>query len=130
MTGAYMTEKAERIKKLKELESTMLIDLDNTVHGRASRFASVYTALIDGISPALAATIILVPFFTTGMSGFGFQEAFFASLGITAIVLFALGAYLAHISEENIALNGAKMIIVGLVTAIVIIVFDSAAITH
>jgi len=53
MTGAYMTESAERTKKLKELESTMLVDLGNTIHGRASRFASVYTALVDGISPSL-----------------------------------------------------------------------------
>ncbi|MBE0512945.1 hypothetical protein IBX38_07835 [Candidatus Bathyarchaeota archaeon] len=39
--GAYMTEEAERAKKLNSLEKSMLTELKNSVVGKASRFASL-----------------------------------------------------------------------------------------
>jgi predicted membrane protein (TIGR00267 family) len=35
MSGAYMAEKAERTKKIKDLEKTMLRELDNCVHKKS-----------------------------------------------------------------------------------------------
>lgn len=60
--GAYITEKAERKRRLKTLERSMLTDLNESIHGEAYDFVSVYAALIDGLSPALTAVISLIPF--------------------------------------------------------------------
>jgi len=116
-SGAYLTERAERIRELKRLEAAMLVDLGDTLHGEASRFASFVTALVFGLSPAVAAFIILAPYL---LAGFGFLEeayAFVYSLTITAVVLFGLGAYLASVSDENLTVYGIKMLFVGVVTA-------------
>ena len=126
ISGAYMTEKAERIKKLKTLERSMLIDLDQTIHGRASKFASVYTALIDGLSPALASVIILSPFLAVKLIGISIESAFQASVLITASVLFLLGTYLAKISDENMMKYGVQMRMVGVITGVTIIMFEYA----
>jgi predicted membrane protein (TIGR00267 family) len=118
--GAYMTEKAERIRKLKELEDAMLLDLDDTVYGKASRFASVFTALVDGLSPALAALLILSPFLLIKYGLVDYVSAYFMSTAVAGVTLFALGGYLAKISDESMLKYGLHMVVVGLVTAVVI----------
>jgi predicted membrane protein (TIGR00267 family) len=117
MSGAYMTEKAERTKKLKELEKAMLTDMKNGLHEKSHRFATIFAALVDGISPAIAAMAVISPFF---LSNFGIIEeeiAFFSSIALTLIVLALLGVYLAKISDESLIKYGIQMLLVGTVTA-------------
>ncbi|MFC2153887.1 VIT1/CCC1 transporter family protein [Candidatus Altiarchaeota archaeon] len=116
-SSAYMTEKAERTRKLKGLEKAMLVDLENTIQGEASRFVDFATALINGISPTLASFIILTPFFGAHFRLLSGAQAFWASVSLAFILLFGLGAYLAKISDENILKYGSRMLVVGLVAA-------------
>lgn len=117
MSGAYMTEKAERTKKLKELEKAMLTDMKDRLHGRSHRFASIFAAVVDGVSPALAAMIVVSPFFFVNFHIISAELAFFSCIAITLIVLVLLGIYLAKISDESMIRYGIQMLIVGLVTA-------------
>lgn len=117
MSGAYMTERAERRRELKTLERHMLTDLDETFHGEASHFASVVTALVFGLSPMTAAMLILSPFLLVKLGFFEMSRAFTASIIIAAVELFALGAYLAKISGESRISYGIQMIAVGCLTA-------------
>jgi predicted membrane protein (TIGR00267 family) len=111
--GTYMTERAERTRKLKKLERAMVTNLEETVWDSASSFVSLWTALLDGISPALAAIVAVVPFILSNVGLIGFEVAFIASLVLIAMTLFMLGAYLGKISEENIPINGIRMLLVG-----------------
>ena len=61
--GAYLTETAERQRELSELEKVSLIDQSNTSIGRASRFSVIVVSIVDGLAPALAAMIVLIPLF-------------------------------------------------------------------
>ena len=61
--GAYLTESAERRNEIDELERVTLTDLHDTKIGRASRVAVVMVAAVDGISPFLAAFLVVIPFF-------------------------------------------------------------------
>ncbi|NIS79605.1 MAG: hypothetical protein GTO14_05215, partial [Anaerolineales bacterium] len=61
--GAYLTEAAERQRELLELEQVTLTNLQDTRLGEASRAAVVIVAVVDGLSPFLAALIVLIPFF-------------------------------------------------------------------
>ena len=63
ISGAYMTEKAERTKKLKKLEKAMLANLKDGLHGKSQRFAAFFAAIVDGVSPAFAAMVVISPFF-------------------------------------------------------------------
>ena len=121
MSGAYMTEKAERKKKLKKLEKAMLKDMSNTVHGKSHRFASFFAAIVDGVSPAIAALFVVSPFFLSNFNIISSDIAFYSSIGLTLGLLTILGVYLAKISDESMIRYGFQMLIVGLITAFICI---------
>jgi predicted membrane protein (TIGR00267 family) len=113
--GAYLTESAERKRDLDDLESRTLTDLSETKIGRASRVAVVIVALVDGLAPFLAALVVLLPFFFTGLLA-DIVFSYYASLGMALLVLFAVGAFLGKVSKENLIISGVKMIGAGLVS--------------
>jgi predicted membrane protein (TIGR00267 family) len=59
--GAYLTETTERKRALDELGQKTLVDLTGTRIGRASKMAAIAVAVIDGLSPFLAALMIWSP---------------------------------------------------------------------
>ncbi len=118
ISGAYLAERAERKRDLKKLETAMLKNLDDTHYARATEFASVVVAVVDGISPALSAAILVVPYFFA--AEIGIQAAFYASLLLGLAVLFTLGIFLARISNERPVFSGIQMILVGIVTIIIV----------
>ncbi len=119
VSGAYMTEKAERTKKMKDLEKAMLTDMKNGLHEKSHRFATIFAAIVDGASPTIAAMIVISPFFMVNFGIITAQIAFFASIAITLIVLSLLGMFLARISDESMIKYGILMLFVGLITAFI-----------
>ena len=118
LVGAYVTEEAERTRELESLERSMLKDLDKSVIGRASRLASLWAGLVDGLSPALASVACLAPFFLFPVI-FAIQMSIVTAL----LVLFLLGAFLGKVSSRNMFLHGLKLLGVGLVLTLVLLVF-------
>ena len=118
MSGAYLTEKAERTKKIKELERAMLTDMKDGLHGKSHRFATIFAAIVDGVSPAVAAMVVISPFFVANLGIITHEVAFFSTIGITLTVLSLLGIYLAKISDESMIKYGLQMLLVGIVTAL------------
>lgn len=119
ISGAYMAEKAERLKKLKSLERAMLKNLRGSIHYRSHRFAMMIASLTDGLSPFLAAMVVLSPFFLVELSIIPWDIAFRASIAITLTLLFFMGIYLGKISEENRIVYGLQMLVIGLITAFI-----------
>ena len=117
MSGAYMTEKAERTKRLKDLEKAMLRDMKNGLHEKSHRFATVLAAIVDGVSPAIAAMFVISPFFLSNFGIIAAEIALYSSITLTLIVLALLGIYLAKISDESMIKYGIQMLFVGLITA-------------
>jgi predicted membrane protein (TIGR00267 family) len=122
ISGAYMTEKAERTKKLKELERAMVTDLKNSLHHKSNQFATIFAALVDGLSPALAAMLVVSPFFFTTTALITIELAFIICIVITLITLTVLGIYLAKISDESMIKYGIQMLAVGMLTAVLCVV--------
>ena len=120
--GAYMTEEAERARRLDSLEKSMLIELKNSVVGKAGRFASMWAAIIDGLSPALAAIVCLTPFFLSSRSLFSITLAVQLSIIIALTIMFMLGVFLGKISHRNRLFHGAKMLFVGLIITLIFLV--------
>jgi len=121
--GAFMAERAERKGHLRTLEA-LPTKLD-PIHYEASRFVSVYVALIDGISPTLTAIVSLAPFILTRLGLLTIGNAYIISLVLTLTTLFSLGFYVGRIARENVWLYGAQMLAVGIITAIVIFLLES-----
>lgn len=112
--GSYLTESAERRHEMGELEKHTLVDLRDTKIGRASRLAAVIVSLVDGLSPFMAAVLVLVPFFLAPL----FAEVrwvYYVSFGIALALLFLLGVFLGRISRGNLVLSGLKTVVAGAV---------------
>jgi predicted membrane protein (TIGR00267 family) len=112
--GAYLTETAERRRELAELEKISLIDQSETSIGKASRFAVIVVSIVDGLAPALAAIIVLVPLFLGDLIGNSLLSYALAG-GLALISLFGLGMFLGKVSEESLIGYGFKTLLAGLV---------------
>ncbi|MFN2159735.1 MAG: VIT1/CCC1 transporter family protein [Anaerolineales bacterium] len=113
--GAYLTEAAERKRDLNELSRYTLTDLNQTRIGRASRAAVVVVAVVDGLSPFMAAMIVLTPFFFAPIFP-SIQMVYFVSLGMALVTLFALGLFLGRVSQGNLLVYGLKTIFAGVIS--------------
>jgi predicted membrane protein (TIGR00267 family) len=112
--GAYLTESAERSHAVDELEQLTLTELRDTKIGKASRMAVVLIAAVDGLSPFLAALLVIIPFFLAPLLP-SISYAYYASIGMALLALFALGIYLGRISRRNLILSGVKTAVAGLI---------------
>jgi len=117
MSGAYMTEKAERTKELKELQRAMVTNLENGLHHKSHKFATIFASLVDGLSPTFAAMFVVSPFFIVSYGIITVENAFFATITLTLLLLTLLGVYLAKISDESMIKYGIQMLVVGIVTS-------------
>ena len=113
--GAYLTESAERKRDLDELSKVTLTDMTNTRIGRASRAAIVIVAVVDGLSPLMAALIVLLPFFIAGSTD-DLSWAYYTALGLALVTLFGLGLFLGHISKGRMIVYGLKTVLAGVVS--------------
>jgi len=121
-SGAYLTERAERMRRLKGLKKAMLSDMRSSVHAKAAHAASLWAAFVDGISPALAAAIPMTPYALSLLHVISPEQALLASVALIMTTLFGLGAFLGRISKENALISGLRMIIVGAATAFIVLV--------
>lgn len=95
----------------------MLTDMKNGLHRNSHRFATVFAAVVDGVSPALAAMLVVSPFFVVHFGGITAYTAFLICIAITLTILVLLGIYLAKISDESMIKYSIQMLVVGHVTA-------------
>ena len=117
--GAYMAERAERERHLKEMEEATNDKVD-AIHYEAARFITFYVALIDGLSPALTAIISLIPFFLVLVRLMPIGNAYVISLALSLVTLFLLGIYLGKVAKENGWFYGMAMLLVGALTALIV----------
>ena len=107
--GTFMTERAERIRRIKEIEKAMLTDLGGTEFMERSLLASLFAAFVDGLSPMIAALGPLIPFYLYSFLPFSIDAVFMLAATINISILFGLGAFLGKSSHENIIVCGLIM---------------------
>ncbi len=123
-SGTYLTENAERSSSLDELEDAMLVNLDDTIYGQASRFVSIFAAVIDGSAPFIASIPSVVPFFLALFGLIGVGPAFSASIGASLVTLFMLGVFLGRVSRGNVLYSGVKMVVAGVAVALLALLLN------
>jgi predicted membrane protein (TIGR00267 family) len=112
--GSYMAESAERKHSMQDLEQAMLCDMSDTKQARASRFATIVIAALDGLSPLLSGMLVLLPFLLNRFWG-DILYSYLAGLAMAMLALFGLGAFLATVARENVVRAGVRMIVAGAV---------------
>jgi len=124
--GAYLSEEAERKKKVSDMkkEMAMVDDEDKeeknnphkTLLEKAESFATIVASLVDGGAPVLGSSLPLIPFFFGGtltLSHFIFSYIILIGL------LVYLGIYLGKISGGGRARYAIHLVMAGVVTLIV-----------
>ncbi|MBN2121506.1 VIT1/CCC1 transporter family protein [Candidatus Micrarchaeota archaeon] len=123
--GTYLSERAERMKSRKDLERSMLRNLDSTDISRAESFATVYVSLIDGLSPLIAILLVLLPFFISFTPILDVLSAYYISFGMCFVMFLLLGIFLGKLSKENLAISALKTLAIGLICAVIIYTISS-----
>ncbi len=124
--GAYMAERAERERRLKEMEEATHNNVD-PIQYEAARFVVIYVAFIDGLSPALTAIISLIPFILVTVGWMPIWNAYAISLALSLVTLFLLGIYLGRVARDNGWLYGVAMLTVGAFTALIVFLIQLLA---
>lgn len=111
--GAYLTERAERRRALRELEKELFTSLRGSTIEQASRTAVFLVALVDGLSPVVTSLLVLTPLFASLLGVVLLGTAFAVSTVIALAILFTLGVFLARISGTNLVIQGVLMVLAG-----------------
>lgn len=111
--GAYMSERAERARSLRELEKALFASLQDTVIADASRTAVIFITLVKALSPLSVSLVCLSPLLLSMLGFTKLATAVTASFGIAMVTLFSLGVFLGRISNTNTWINGALSLLAG-----------------
>ena len=123
--GAYLTEKAERERKLRELEEATFQEMKGSIYERSSKLAVLVVSVVDGISPLMACAILVIPFALSHALAIDFASAALASLSIGIALLGALGYFLSRIAGKRPLGYVAFMVLAGVASAIVIVLLGA-----
>ncbi|MCJ7450392.1 MAG: VIT1/CCC1 transporter family protein [Candidatus Nanohaloarchaeota archaeon QJJ-9] len=117
-SGAYITEKAQRLKDFKDLKDKMLDDMENSRHKEDVEAGSIVSAIFNSLSPFVFAFLCIIPYILARAGIITMlNTAYWLSLLISASTLALLGGYLGSIARESVAGYALKMVGVGAITA-------------
>ncbi|MHA2398043.1 MAG: hypothetical protein ACXADU_04045 [Promethearchaeota archaeon] len=127
--GAFLSEEAERKKKVSDMKKEMAIleaqdhlddennnNVGKTLLEKAEKFATIVASLVDGGAPVLGSSLPLIPFFFGGSLTL---VHFIASYLILIGLLVYLGIFLGKISGGGRLRYALHLVTAGIVTLIV-----------
>jgi len=114
MIGVYLSERAERLRELRELEKMVAHDLQGSVYWRAAQVIPLYIALWSGLGVLLFPVLIALPHLLAARGLLGVEPAFWASIGVGLASMAWLGDYLARVSGEDRVRSVARVLAMGL----------------
>jgi len=124
-SGAYIAEKAERLRELREVERAVFSKLGDTALARASSLAVLLAAAVNGASPLLAIVLALTPFALSTLGLLSFNMAVASSATAIILALFAIGAYMGRVSGEGLLISGARALIIGGATVVLLLLIQA-----
>ncbi len=123
LSSAYLSEKAERKKELRELEQALVLDLKESDYGQASRYLPMLVALVNGLSPLLLSLLILLPLFIAAQGYILPLSPFINAIIVALICVFCLGVFLGKISKSFWLWSGLRALIIAIITVVIILFF-------
>ncbi|MFC1513205.1 hypothetical protein ACFL5J_02030 [Thermodesulfobacteriota bacterium] len=121
LSSAYLSEKAEREKELRELEQALLHDLSESDYGQASRYLPLLVALVNGLAPLLLSLLIIAPLLLAEQGWPSPHSPFLNSIGVALLCIFFLGVFLGTISRSHWLWSGARTLLIAAITVAIIL---------
>lgn len=116
VSSAYISEAAERRRKLAMLERAMVTSLDSSHHARAVTWIPWMVAMVNGISPLLFALLIISPLWLARSGIVLGLEPLLTAMLIALIIIFLLGVFLGRIGGSFWLWSGLQSLLVASVT--------------
>ena len=117
--GAYISERAERLKSIKEIENQIHQDLSGTRYENQLMKASVLIALVDAIAPVLS-SMPAIAFLTLSFIGLiDVHVSVFAALLFSLALLVFLGYELGKIAGEKPLIYSLALLFLGMLLAFI-----------
>ncbi len=117
--GALITEKAEREKKMKELERVLFANLKGSYIDKAAKVTVISAAIVDALAPAIAALISALPLVFALYGLVSFDLAVTSSILLTLGFIFMLGFYLGKVSGGQPWKYGLYMLAAGFLLSLI-----------
>ncbi len=124
VSSAYISESAERERELRALEEAMVRDLSDSDHGRASRFAPLWIAGVNGMAPFVFGLLIIFPLWLAGKGVALPLGAVEMALATAMVILFFLGIVSGRIQGSFWLWSGLRTLTIALLTAIIIFLIN------
>lgn len=118
LSGAYLTESAERQKEMDDLEKKMLVSLEKSEIATAFNRATFFASIVNSLAQLFSGIFIILPFIFIDSLNFSISIAYHASFVLSFIFFFLLGAYLGKVTHQKMLISGIKMLTVGTICAI------------
>lgn len=99
--GTYISERAEREFKVRELEKAVMMALSETFIGKMERRKAILIALVSGAVPSFAVSLLVVPFYICSLGLMGLQLSYISSMVEALSLLLIIGAYLGSVAGGN-----------------------------
>ena len=118
MVATYFSERAERLRELREMERQMLHELRGSVYERAVKFVPLYVALWSGAGVVALPFAGVLPFLLLPPLGVtSVAVMVYASVAVVLAEMFLLGFYLGRVAGENPVYNGLRLLGIGSLAA-------------
>ncbi|HIJ77876.1 MAG: hypothetical protein OEY01_01035 [Desulfobulbaceae bacterium] len=127
VSSAYLSEKAEREKELRDLEQALVGDLSNSDYGQASRYLPVLVGLVNGLSPLLFSLLIIAPLFLANHGVNLPLPPFLSAISVGLGCVFCLGIFIGQISNTFWLWSGLRTLIIAVLTVAVILLFGQSS---
>ena len=114
--SVWEIERAETSREQSQLESAMLVSLDDTQLTRDFRNEQIVLALAAASGPVLSVFITLIPFLFEGVF-LSMLQAVVLSIALGVLLLATVGAYMGSISKQRWYIAAIRMGLAGLVVA-------------
>jgi len=125
ISSGYVSEAAEKRKELRELETAMVTDLGESVHGRAARLVPIVIAGVNGLAPFLMALLIISPLWLEQLGVPLPLDAVESAIVVAFAVIFLLGIFLGRIGGVFWLWSGLRTLLIAAITALLILLFAS-----
>jgi len=122
--GVYVTEKAERLRELREIEEQLLAEVKNSIYGEVARLAPLYVALWSMSGSTAFTLAALSPFILSIRGLLDLSSAIAASVAISNAIIAGLGAYMGKISGEGSLKGMMKFALLSLSATAILIFFS------
>ena len=120
LTSAYLSESAERLRELKELESAMVQDLGESLVGEAMRVTAWVIALTNGLAPLALALLTMSPLWLAHAGVPLPVDPHTAAVAVGFAAIFVLGVFLGNVAGQNWLWTGVRAALVAAVTVVVV----------